>query len=96
MKADDVTNSRYGLISCATLGICLACFRCFGMSPEGQTTARKIFWFLGAVNLHLVASACVFIEGRTWKRWLLLLLVIPCVLILADRLIIVTKVLTSL
>ena len=55
----------------------------------------EIFWFLGVINLHLFTSLCVLIEGKTWKRWLLLLLAIPCVLVLADRLIIVTKVLTA-
>jgi hypothetical protein len=94
-RVETKREHHVSLAAFTTLAILLGFLSLLWHVARRPDYGTEMFWFLGALNLNLFASLCVLIEGKTWKRWLLLVLAIPCVLVLADRLIIVTKVLTS-
>ena len=88
-------QSRIGLTATTTLAIFSGLFCLIWYAARSIDYGEEMFLFLTAATAQFVTTACSLILGRTWKRWLLLLLAIPCLLLFADRFCLLVKVLTT-
>jgi hypothetical protein len=95
MKDAHNITRRTGLAALATLAIFFGLFCLLWYAARHPDYGEEMFLFLGAILVHLLTTAGVLMLGSTWKRWLLLLIAIPCAFVAADRVMILVKVVTS-
>jgi hypothetical protein len=95
MKMSNQPNSRIGLMASSTVALILGPFCLLWYAARQPDYGEEMVWFLATVLVQLLATACAVILGKTWKRWLLLLIAMPCVLNATDRVYIAVKVLSS-
>jgi hypothetical protein len=56
---------------------------------------RDMFLFMGFAIIQIAASIIVLFSGRTWKRWLVVFIAIPCAVELVDRAILLLQIMKS-